>query len=178
VVIARRRWLAAALCVTIAGAIAAVAAVREWESPSPAASGTARIGGSDYSTITGQMVAVDQAAAQIAPGIRSCGARMALGSYDSPPTCFRAASDGFVRTALGLWTTLGGLEAHVARPCQTRLRNLRLQLDLTATLVKQTDMAVENLDFDHFHALAGAIPQLAPMYAAARRQFAAACSPV
>jgi hypothetical protein len=161
----------------VVAAVSAAAATHPWESRSHASARPARVAGGDYRAIAGQMQALAAAGARIAPGLQSCGARLSLRSFDAPPTCFRDASDGYVKTAFGLWTTLGRVDLKVARTCQRKLRNLRLQLDLAATLVKQTNMAVESLNFDQFHALAQAIPQLAPMYATARTQFAAACSP-
>jgi hypothetical protein len=173
----RRSFAAAAALFVVVAILSTAAATRPWETRSRASVHPARVAGADYRTISGQMAALDVAGARITPGLQSCGARLSLRSFDAPPTCFRAASDGYVKTAFGLWTTLGRVDGQVAKPCQARIRTLRLQLDLSATLVKQTNMAVESLNFDQFHALAQAIPQLAPMYASARTQFAAACSP-
>jgi hypothetical protein len=173
-----RGSFAAAVALFVLVAILSVAAAtRPWETRSHAGPRAARVAGADYRAIAGQMAALDVAGASITPGLQSCGARLNLRSFDAPPTCFRAASDAYVKTAFGLWTTLGRADRQLAKPCQARVRALRRQLDLSATLVKQTNMAVESLNFDQFHALAQAIPQLAPMYASARTQFAAACSP-
>jgi hypothetical protein len=173
----RRSWWIAGSCLLVAALGSGAAAVRDWEASSPASPAAPRIDGAAYRQVAAQLRAFEASHATLAPGLQSCGSRLGARSYDAPPTCFRATSTGFVDTAFTLWTTLGRLDATVARSCQAQLRRLRFQLDLEATVVRQTNTAVESLDFAQFHSLADAIPRLAPMEIAARRTFVGACAP-
>ncbi len=171
--------------VTIAAGALAVTAIvvlvaagpREATSRASARPIAARISGSAYRDVDGALRDLAAARAGVGRGLRQCSARLQLGGFEAPPSCFGDVSGRFVQSAFRLWTALGTLDGSVAGGCRTTLRNLRFQLNLSATVVRQTDMAIQSLHLTEFRSLADDIPRLAPMESNALARFVSACSP-